>query len=89
MEGIRNNIFKKEHVEQLASERYQICSACDRIDLEGDHCLVKGTAPCCGNCGCNLTLKIRSLASECPEGKWESIMNHDEEYEFQKSLENE
>lgn len=28
--------------------------------------MVKGTQPCCGECGCSLSLKLRSMDSECP-----------------------
>jgi hypothetical protein len=89
LEGIKNNIFKSEHVEQIASDRFEICLRCDKLDDVGTECLVPGTAPCCGNCGCTLKLKIRALSSACPEGYWDSIMTHDEEYELNQKLDNE
>jgi len=43
------------------------------MDNQGLSCVVTGTQPCCSICGCSLSLKLRSLDSECPhpEGaKW-------------------
>jgi hypothetical protein len=40
---------------------------------------MKGTAPCCNECGCSLGFKTRSLASDCPLGKWEALMSEEEE----------
>ena len=31
-EGIKNNVFKKEHVEAVATERFQICIKCSLFD---------------------------------------------------------
>ena len=31
LEGIKNNIFKKEHVEQIADIRLNICKMCEKI----------------------------------------------------------
>jgi hypothetical protein len=82
LEGVKNTIFKKDHIEFIATERMKICQACPLIDLKGDKCLVPGTAPCCGECGCKLAFKTRSMSSECPhpEGsRWESIITEEEE----------
>jgi len=82
LEGVKNTIFKKNHIEFIASERMKICEACPLIDKEGSKCLVPGTAPCCGACGCKLAFKTRSLSSECPhpEGsRWESILTDEEQ----------
>ena len=46
LEGIKHNIFKKEHVEVVAKERLSICEECPLFDLKGDNCLVPGTQPC-------------------------------------------
>jgi len=86
LEGIKNNIFKTEHIEQIASERMAICNKCDSIDKEGSSCFVKGTAPCCGECGCTLKLAIRSLSKECDLGKWPAILTFEEEYMLQQKL---
>ena len=66
-EGIKNNIFKKEHVEAIAQERFKICIACSLFDARGDNCMAPGTQPCCSDCGCSLAFKVRSLSSDCPK----------------------
>ena len=45
-----------------------------------------GTAPCCRDCGCILQLKVRSLSSSCPKGKWAAFMDDFEEDKLNKSL---
>ena len=79
LEGIKNNIFKSEAVENIAAERMKICNTCDLIDRTGDRYLVPKTQPCCGSCGCSLKLKLRSLSSECPEGYWEAVLTDEED----------
>lgn len=72
-DGLLNKIFKKDKVEVVYKQRLNICKGCDLIDIKGDLCEVRGTNPCCGECGCSLSLKLRSLDSICPhpEGaKW-------------------
>lgn len=86
LEGIKNNVFKQEHVESIATERYTVCQKCDRLDLEGSECLVPGTGPCCGECGCSMKLKLRSLGADCPLGKWDAILTHEENYLLQKQI---
>ena len=73
-DGIKNNIFRQEHIEEIAYERLQFCkeNTCGQYDITGDKCAVIGTAPCCADCGCCLALKLRSLASECPKGLWKA-----------------
>jgi len=54
----------------------RICEKCPLIDNTGFNCLVPGTNPCCSECGCSLSLKLRSLESSCPhpEGpKWKEV----------------
>lgn len=83
LEGVTNSIFKREDVELIATERLEICRACELYDTLGDGCVVKGTEPCCnqskGGCGCSLGLKTRSLSSECPLGKWRAEISQQEE----------
>jgi hypothetical protein len=83
LEGVTNSIFKKEDVEQIAQQRMQICEKCALLDVQGDGCMVGGTAPCCneklGGCGCSLTFKTRSLSSECPKGYWLAEVTQEEE----------
>ena len=50
LEGIKNNIFKKKHVEKIAEERLKICLACEFLDTKGDKCVIKKSRPCCGSC---------------------------------------
>lgn len=78
-EGIKNNIFKKEHIEAVATDRFQICIKCSLFDAKGDDCLAAGTQPCCSDCGCSLTFKVRSLSSECPKGYWDALVTEDQE----------
>ena len=89
MEGLKNKIFKDEHVEEIFEERLAICKTCPLIDLAGKHCAVPGTAPCCGACGCSLDLKLRSLSSGCGDEenpKWNPILSEDEEDKLNEQL---
>jgi len=89
LEGIKNNIFKKEHIEEEAALRWKECSKCEYLDVEGNDCAVPGTQPCCSNCGCSLGLKLRSLSTECPIGKWNAVMSEKEEDALNNKLEKE
>lgn len=85
LEGIKNSVFKKEHIEQIAEQRLQICKTCSNYDESGDGCLVPGSQPCCniktGGCGCSLKFKTRSLSSACPLNTplWEALLTTEEE----------
>ncbi len=68
--GLFNYFFKNESVEDISYYRNEICIGCDSFDEEGTKCFVKGTGPCCGECGCSLKLKTRDLGSSCPLNKW-------------------
>ena len=85
LEGIKNNIFKVEHIEELAAERKQFCENCVLFD---GPCAIKGTGPCCGDCGCSMKLKWRSPSAECPlpEPKWKAVLTFEEEYLLQQKL---
>jgi len=76
LEGITNTVIRDEVVEEVAVLRHEICDSCEFM---GDDCALPGTAPCCNECGCSLAFKTRSLASECPKGKWKAIITEDEE----------
>jgi hypothetical protein len=78
-EGLKNKLFRDEHVEAVYLDRRAICDGCDHKDIEGSKCAVPGTKPCCSLCGCSLSLKLRSLASECPAKKWEAVVTQQEE----------
>jgi hypothetical protein len=78
-EGVKNNIFKTKHVEDIAFFRNEICKVCEFIDTTGAKCAVPGTQLCCGECGCSLKLKTRSLSSDCPRGFWKAELTEQEE----------
>lgn len=78
-EGVKNNIFKTKHVEDIAFFRNEICRVCEFIDTTGAKCAIPGTQPCCGECGCSLKLKTRSLSSDCPRGFWKAELTEEEE----------
>jgi RNase P subunit RPR2 len=78
-EGIKNRIFKKEDVEEIAAIRWSICKACHHLDIKGNKCTVPGTQPCCTLGGCSIASKTRSLISSCPDGKWSRFLNTEEE----------
>ena len=86
LEGVKNNIFKSEHVEDIAQGRMSICNICPFMDPAGSKCAVPGTAPCCGECGCKLSLKTRSLSSECPKGFWKAVVTEAEEDAINNSI---
>lgn len=83
LEGVTNNIFKKQFVEDVAEYRMQICEKC--IHKTYTECEVPGTGPCCAACGCSLKFKVRSLSSECGLSEidetplWDKVFNEDEE----------
>lgn len=85
-EGIKNKVFKKEHVEAEAALRWAICKECPSLDKEGSECFAPGTQPCCGECGCSLGFKTRSLSSECPLGKWKAVMDEETEAKLNEYL---
>lgn len=87
-EGIKNNLFKKEHIEEVARERHLVCTVCPKIDLTGENCEVPGTNPCCGSCGCSLAFKLRSLSSSCPEGKWDAVVTEEIEDQINNQINN-
>jgi hypothetical protein len=90
VEGIVNNIFKREDVEEIAQQRMQICMSCALYDVQGEGCMVPGTQPCCdenkGGCGCSLGFKTRSLSSDCPLGKWMAELTKEEENKLNEKL---
>ena len=88
-EGIKNNVFKKEHIEAVATERFQTCISCSLYDAKGNDCLAPGTQPCCSDCGCSLAFKVRSLSSECPKGYWNAYTTEKQEQIIIKQIDNE
>lgn len=88
-EGIKNRIFKQEHIEEIARERLRACDSCPHVDKDGSKCEVPGTKPCCGLCGCSLSLKTRSLSSQCADDnniRWEAILTEEQEDQLNNQL---
>ena len=85
-EGIKNKIFKKEDVEAVAKLRWMECKVCPLLDREGDSCAVPRSKPCCSDCGCSIALKIRSMSSDCPKGRWDAIMTPEMEDKLKKQI---
>ena len=85
-EGIKNKIFKKADVEAVAKLRWMECKVCPLLDKEGSSCAVPRTKPCCSDCGCSISLKIRSMSSDCPKGRWNAIMTPKMEDELKKQI---
>jgi hypothetical protein len=79
VEGIKNSVIRDEFVEDIARMRHDICDECEHLDTKGKKCALKGTQPCCADCGCSLGFKTRSLSSSCPKGKWQAIVTEEEE----------
>jgi len=85
-EGIKNNIFKDDHIEAVAELRWKACKTCKHLDNRGIFCAVPKTQPCCKECGCSLGVKIRSLSTECPVKKWGSLMSEEIEEKIINSM---
>jgi hypothetical protein len=75
LEGVKNKIFKKKDIEEIADVRWLQCVVCPELDEKGDKCAVSVIAPCCGACGCSIGLKIRALSASCPKGRWEAVVD--------------
>ena len=88
LEGIKNSIFKQEHIETIARERRAKCDMCAHIDREGTSCVVSGTQPCCGKCGCSLSLKLRALSAKCEDDVplWDAVLSEEEEDKLREQL---
>lgn len=79
IEGIKNNIFKQEHIEQIFQERKAICHSCTfhslkvrkekELVIPYNHCTL---------CGCKDEIKLRSLGSRCTDEenpKWLEVVD--------------
>jgi hypothetical protein len=86
LEGLKNNIFKQEHIEEIYNERKAICDECPKINIVGDKCYAPGTQPCCEVCGCSLGLLLRSLSSECEDGRWDAVLTEEQEDELNNQI---
>ena len=85
-EGVKNKIFKKQDIEDIADLRWMQCLGCPALDEQGKNCALPGTQPCCADCGCSLGLKLRSLSSSCPKGKWKAVVNSAAESDIKKQI---
>jgi len=73
-EAIQNKIKKDPELELIAEKRLEICKTCKLYDESGSKCAVPGTGPCCGSCGCSLSLKPfydPYSKDACPLGLWD------------------
>ena len=84
MEGIKNTIIRNVYIEYIHDQRLQVCNSCDEKDDEGSSCAVTGTQPCCKLCGCSISVKTRSLSSDCPMKKWEAVITKEDFETLQK-----
>jgi len=52
--------------------RYYLCSGCPKLKEEFKlfGVTIKDQVPVCGECGCNLLLKIPMTSEECPLEQW-------------------
>lgn len=75
--GWGNLMFSSPAVEQLALKRAKICADCPSAQFSGAYYItapdsktkqVRGLK--CGECGCALSAKVRSVEDSCPLGKW-------------------
>jgi hypothetical protein len=89
LEGIMNSVFKREHVELIASSRLALCQSntCNHYDPKGvsPAAVVKGV-PSCASCGCKIQWKIRALSDSCPLRFWGSVLSHTEESVLKEKL---
>ena len=89
-EGVKNKMFKRSYIEDIANYRWKQCKTCPHLDIKGTKCALPGTKPCCGKCGCSLDLKLRSMSTDCPlkgdEKKWDVIMDAEQESMLLKNL---
>lgn len=86
LEGVANNVFKKEHIEEMYNHRLKICKTCPAMDVKGDSCAMPNSAPCCAECGCSFSIKLRSGSAQCDLNKWGPEMTTEEEDELDEYL---
>lgn len=71
IQGIGNSIFVKEQIEAVASERIQQCNNCEHYspNIKNKGLSILHPYKYCDICKCNMYLKTRSLAAQCPIGE--------------------
>jgi len=71
---VREDLYQKGLFEPdiTISQRYLQCAECESLKEEFKlfGVTIKNMTPACGECGCNLNLKIPLNFEECPLGKW-------------------
>ena len=90
LEGAWNSIFVKESIEKVHDQRLDICMRCPYNSLTmKEKSGYKTFRPDlhCTICGCNLDMKTRCMACECPDHKWGSEMTEEEEKEITDKIE--
>jgi hypothetical protein len=76
--GWSNLIFGNPAVEEMAIKRAKICAECPSAQFSGgiyylttiDQKTKQVRGLSCGECGCALSAKVRSVGDTCPLGKW-------------------
>lgn len=71
VQGIQNSVFVKEQIEQIAEQRIQECMSCEHYspNLKSKGLGILYPYKYCNICKCNMYLKTRSLAAQCPIGE--------------------
>lgn len=91
LEGAWNSVFVKDSIEKVHNNRMQICDACpfnsDNMKAENNYKTFRPDFHCTV-CGCNLDMKTRCMACECPTHKWEALATEEQEKEIIIKLEN-
>lgn len=91
LNGAWNSLFIKESVEAVHKERMEVCRKCsynsETMKKESDYKTFRPDFHCV-ICGCNLDMKTRCMACECPEKKWGLLMSEKEEQEMNSKLVN-
>ena len=61
--GVRDSLLNRKVNDDERNRRLKICHTCEHFD-----------APRCSLCGCFMNFKSTLTSSECPIGKWSSLM---------------
>jgi hypothetical protein len=89
LEGLKNALITKQHIEEIAKERLEICKNCPikgKNTFGVDVCDSSKSEDGKSGCGCLLRLKTRALSSSCPLGKWLAIMDPEAENELENNI---
>lgn len=73
IQGLNNAVFVKAQVEKVSEYRLSICNTCKYYSPNADRSTMSLTQKIrrdkhCIDCDCNMFLKTRSLAAQCPLG---------------------